>query len=96
MSGGRPFPQGCDSAFQLHRIPENDGGNDQVESTGTVALVLEAAVAQVALPMEGDGSRECAPAGGLGAAENPSRLQRDQDSRQTRSLAVRAFLLVTR
>ena len=52
------LPQGGDGAFQVYGVPKNDGGNDQIESAGAVALVLEAAVAQVALPIEEDGAGE--------------------------------------
>ncbi len=46
------------SPFQVHGVPERDGGDDQVESAGTVALVLEATVAQVPLAVEEDGAGE--------------------------------------
>lgn len=52
------LPQGGDGAFQVYGVPKDDGGNDQIESAGAVALVLEAAVAQVALPIEEDGAGE--------------------------------------
>jgi hypothetical protein len=39
--------QGGDGAFQVYGVPKDDGGNDQIESACAVALVLEAAVAQV-------------------------------------------------
>ena len=55
------LPQGGDGAFQVYGVPKNDGGNDQIESAGAVALVLEAAIAQVALPVEEDGTCKGVP-----------------------------------
>ena len=53
--------QGGDGAFQVHGVPEDDGGDDQVKAAGAIALVLEAAVAQVALPVEEDRTGESVP-----------------------------------
>src|SRR5258708_3909451 len=52
------LPQGGDGALQVHRVPEDDGGYDQVEAAGTIALVFKAAVPQVALPVEEDRAGE--------------------------------------
>jgi hypothetical protein len=49
------FAQSCDGAFQEHSVPEDDGSDDQVEATCALTLVLEAAVAQVTLPIEENG-----------------------------------------
>jgi hypothetical protein len=43
------------------RCPEDDGSNDQVESACAITLVFEAAVAQVALAVEEDGTGERVP-----------------------------------
>jgi hypothetical protein len=53
--------QGRNGAFQIHRVPEDDGGYDQIETARAVTLVLEAAVAQVTLPVEEHGAVERVP-----------------------------------
>ncbi len=50
--------QGGNGAFQINGIPECDGRDDQIQAAGAIALVLEASVAQVALAVEEDGTRE--------------------------------------
>jgi Na+-transporting NADH:ubiquinone oxidoreductase subunit NqrC len=52
------FAQCADGAFPVHGVPENDGCHNQVETARSIALVLEAAVAQVALPVEEHGVGE--------------------------------------
>ncbi len=47
-----------DGASQIHGVPENDGGDREIEAGGAVALVLERAFADFAEPMEEDGSLE--------------------------------------
>lgn len=32
--------EGCDGALQVSRVPQDDGGDEQVEAGGTVLLVL--------------------------------------------------------
>ena len=49
-------PQRLHHPFQVSRVPEHDGGDHQVEAAGTVALVLEAAVAQFTQPVEEHGA----------------------------------------
>ena len=61
FDGDTMVAQGGDRAFQVHRVPEDDGRNDQVEPACAVTLVLEASVAQVALPVEEDGTSEGVP-----------------------------------
>jgi hypothetical protein len=34
-------------ADRIYRLPEDDGNDDQVETAGAIALIVEAAVAQV-------------------------------------------------
>jgi hypothetical protein len=41
-----------DGAFEVDGVPKNDGSDNEVETTRPVALVLETAVTQVALPVE--------------------------------------------
>jgi hypothetical protein len=41
-----------DGAFEVDGVPKDDGSNNQVETTRPVALVLEATVTQVTLPVE--------------------------------------------
>ena len=50
--------QGGNGAFQIHGIPECDGRDDQIQAAGTIALVLETPVTEVALAVEEDGPRE--------------------------------------
>ena len=52
------FAQSGDGAFQIHGVPENDGCDNQVQPAGAIALVLEATIAEVALAVEEDGTRE--------------------------------------
>jgi hypothetical protein len=52
------FAQSGDGAFQIHGVPENDGGDNQVQAAGAISVVLETAVAEVALAVEEDGTRE--------------------------------------
>ena len=48
-----------DSALQVGGIPQNDGRDEQVQTTGAVALVLIGAVADFAQPVEEYGAAEC-------------------------------------
>src|SRR5271170_3889080 len=50
--------QGGDGAFEINGVPEDDGSDNQVESTCAITLVLEAAVTQVALSVEEDSTGE--------------------------------------
>ncbi len=47
-----------DRPLQVHRVPEHDGGDDEVEPGRPVPLVLEAAVAQFTETAEDDGAGE--------------------------------------
>ena len=44
--------QSDDGAFEVNVVPKGDGSDNQVETTRPVALVLEAAVTQVTLPLK--------------------------------------------
>jgi hypothetical protein len=61
FDGDTMFAQSCAGAFQEHSVPEDDGSDDQVEATCALTLVLEAAVAQVTLPIEENGKGESVP-----------------------------------
>jgi len=50
--------QGINSAFKIYGVPKNDSRDNQVQAAGAISLVLEAAVAEVALAVEEDGTRE--------------------------------------
>jgi hypothetical protein len=52
------FAQSGNGAFQIHGVPENDGGDNQVQAAGAISLALETAVAEVALAVKEDGTRE--------------------------------------
>ncbi len=43
-------------AFEIDRVPERDGGGDEIEPAGSVTLVLEGAVPDFAEPIEEDGA----------------------------------------
>lgn len=48
---GNDFAAGTqfvDGASEIHGVPENDGGDREIEARGAVALVLEGAVAYLA------------------------------------------------
>ena len=61
FDGDAMLAQGGDGAFQVHSVPEHDGSSDQVESACAITLVLEAAIAQIALPLEKDGCGKVSP-----------------------------------
>ena len=48
---------GC--PLDVHGVPERDGGGDESEATGAVALLLEAPVPDFSEAAEEHGSREC-------------------------------------
>ena len=48
------FAQGLRRPFKVHGIPQHDGGRQQVQSTGAVALLLEAPVADLAESLDAD------------------------------------------
>jgi len=56
--GNAMLAQHGDGAFQVHSVTEDNGGDDQVETACPIALVFEAAVAQVTLAVEEDGAGE--------------------------------------
>jgi len=45
-------PQVIDRALQVHGIPQNDGGHDEIQATRTVALVFIGSVADFAETIE--------------------------------------------
>src|SRR5580658_8144095 len=46
--------EGCDSALQVSRVPQNDCCDEQVEAGSAVLLVFVGAVADLAEPMDED------------------------------------------
>jgi hypothetical protein len=48
--------QVADGAFEIDGVPEDDPRHDELETGGTVPLVLEGAVTQFAEPVEKDGA----------------------------------------
>ena len=55
---GDVFPFGSqrvDDFFEIDSVPQNDGGDYEVEAPGAVALIFVGAVADFAEPMETDG-----------------------------------------
>ena len=45
-------PQVIDRALQVHGIPQNDGGHDEIQATRTIALVFIGSVADFAEAIE--------------------------------------------
>ena len=41
-------------SFQIHRVPEHDGGDHKVQPTGAMSLVLMCAISQLPQPVEED------------------------------------------
>ena len=59
VAGGfRRHRHAGDSLFEIAGVPQNDGGDEQVEPGGAVGLIFEPAVAQFAELVEEQGSRE--------------------------------------
>jgi hypothetical protein len=52
------FAQPMDSASQIDGVPRHDGGNDQIQPAGSVALILKASIAQLAQAVEEDRTRQ--------------------------------------
>jgi hypothetical protein len=50
--------QVIDGALQIHGIPQNDGRDEQIQTTGTMALVLIGAVPYLAQPVKEYGPPE--------------------------------------
>ncbi len=46
------FPKQSEGAFQIDRVPQCDGGDHQVETAGTILLILEGTVSDLAQPIE--------------------------------------------
>ena len=58
---GRSFGLGAklsDGVLEVDGVPEDDGGDREVEAGGTVALVFEGAVPDLAVSMEKQGAGE--------------------------------------
>ena len=61
---GRSFglgPKLGDGVVEVVGVPEDDGGDREVEAGGTVALVFEGAVPDLAVAMEKQGAGERVP-----------------------------------
>lgn len=52
------LPDGANAALQVGGVPENDGGNDEAEPAGAIALLVETPVPDFTEPVEEDRSRE--------------------------------------
>jgi hypothetical protein len=50
--------QGSDRAAQIAGVPQDDGGDEEIEAGSAVLLVLVGAVADFAQPMNEDGTRQ--------------------------------------
>jgi len=46
--------QGGDGAFQIPRVPQNDCGDEKVQTGGSVLLVLVGAIANLSEPVKKD------------------------------------------
>lgn len=47
--------QGLHGTLELHRVPQHDGGGEQIQATGPVALLLKAPVPDFTQLVEEDG-----------------------------------------
>jgi hypothetical protein len=63
MSGNRlssnspvRFADRLDGPVQIHGVPQDNGGDNQIEAAGSVSLVFEAAVADFTESIQKDGS----------------------------------------
>ena len=56
VDGLAVFVERLDRALEVNGVPQNDSGNDEVESARAVSLVLEAAIADLAEAVEKDGA----------------------------------------
>jgi hypothetical protein len=53
-----PVPaQSGDRAFEVDGVPEDDGGGDQIEAAGPVALIFKRPIADLAEAVKKDGAR---------------------------------------
>jgi hypothetical protein len=53
----RRWSENCERVLEVLRVPENDGGDQQIEVGRPEKLVFESAVAQLAEAVEEDGAR---------------------------------------
>jgi hypothetical protein len=44
---------------QIDGVPQHDCGNDQIQSAGSIALILNASIAQLSQAVEEDGTSQC-------------------------------------
>lgn len=45
-------------AFQLNRVPQRNGGHDQIRAAGAIALIFIGMTADLAQPVEEHGTRQ--------------------------------------
>ena len=64
--------QGLDGALQVSRVPEDDGGDEQVQAGSAVLLVLVGPVADLAEPVDED--RACQAVARLALVQLPPSL----------------------
>lgn len=60
---GLDLVQGCDDARKVSRVPQNDGGHDELEAGCAVLLVFVGAIADFAEAVNEDGT--CQAVSGL-------------------------------
>jgi len=58
INGFAVIPDRLNCPFQIDGVPEHDGGCHQIEAGGAIALVFKTAIAQLAEPIEEDGSSQ--------------------------------------
>ena len=58
---GTTLPECIHGSFEVHRIPERDGGDHQIQTAGTISLILIGAIPDLAQPMEEHRTRERVP-----------------------------------
>jgi hypothetical protein len=58
---GTALPKGIYGPLEVHRIPERDGGDHQIQTAGAISLILIGAIPNLAQPMEEHRTREGIP-----------------------------------
>ncbi len=49
---GTALPECIHGSFEVHRIPERDGGDHQIQTAGAIPLILIGTIPDLAQPME--------------------------------------------
>jgi hypothetical protein len=58
---GTTFPECIHGSLEVHRVPERDGGDHEIQTAGSVALIFIGAIPDLTQPMEEHRPRERVP-----------------------------------